>query len=194
MLQKLFDMVEKYAEHKHANKALAFVSFIESSFFPIPPFVLIIAMLSHEKKPSWIRLAIIGTASSVIGGIAAYFVGMFFYGYIGEPLVRFYGIQSEVAYLGTLFKDHVFATILLASISPIPYKVFTISAGLFSVNLVSFITASIIGRSLRFFTVAYISNRYGVKAKHILLKQQKLMAKIFFALLGVGVLYLAFLR
>lgn len=194
MLQKLFDTVEKYAEHKHANKALALVSFIESSFFPIPPFVLIVAMLSHEKKPSWVRLAIIGMLSSVVGGIAAYFVGMFFYGYVGEPLVRFYGIQDEVTYLGTLFKDHVFATILLASISPIPYKVFTISAGLFSVNLVSFILASIIGRSLRFFTVAYISNRYGVKAKQVLLQQQKLMAKVFFILLGVGIAYLAFVR
>ncbi len=173
MIQKLFNWVEKYAEHKHANKALALVAFTESSFFPIPPFVLIIGMLAQEKKPSWVKLALIGMISSVIGGVVAYFVGMFFYDYVGAPIVAFYGIENEIATLGTLFKDHVFLTILLASISPIPYKVFTLSAGLFSVNLFSFIVASILGRSLRFFAVAYVSNKYGAKAKQILLAQQK---------------------
>lgn len=194
MLQKLFDTVEKYAESKHANKVLAFVSFVESSFFPIPPFVIIIAMLTKEKKPSWIKLALIGMVSSVLGGIFAYFIGMFFYGYIGLPLVRFYGIENEVAYLGTLFKDHVFVTIVLASISPIPYKVFTISAGLFSVNFVSFVLASILGRSLRFFTVAYVSHRYGAKAKDMLIEKQKTMTRVAVTFLALLVLYLAFIR
>ena len=189
MIQKLFNWVEKYAEHKHANKALALVAFTESSFFPIPPFVLIIGMLAQEKKPSWVKLALIGMISSVVGGVAAYFVGMFFYDYVGAPIVTFYGIENEITALGTLFKDHVFLTILLASISPIPYKVFTLSAGLFSVNLVSFIVASILGRSLRFFAVAYVSNKYGVKAKQMILSQQKRTAYFFYTLFGALCVY-----
>ena len=179
MLEKLFVWVEKYSYHKHATKALSLVAFVESSFFPIPPFVLIVGMLAQDKKPSWVKLALVGMFSSVLGGIAGYFIGKFFYGYVGQPLVTFYGLESEVAYLGSIFREHVFATILLASISPLPYKVFTLSAGLFSVNIWSFIAASIIGRSARFFTVAYLSDRYGVRAKKTMLAQQKITSRIF---------------
>ena len=189
MLERLLHWVERYADHKHATKALSFVSFVESSFFPIPPFVLIIAMLAHERRISWIRLAVIGTLASVCGGVFGYFIGKFFYMYIGAPLVAFYGLGSEVTYLGTLFRAHVFATILLASISPVPYKVFTISAGLFSVNLWSFIIASILGRGLRFFTVSYIANRYGINAKRLLLTHQK---NVFTILVIILVLLIAY--
>lgn len=189
MIQKLFDWVEKYAEHKHATKALSFVSFVESSFFPIPPFVLIVGMLAQEKKPSWIRLAIIGTLSSVLGGIFGYFIGKFFYDYIGAPLVLWYGIEQEVTYLGSVFKDHVFLTILLASISPIPYKVFTLSAGLFSVNIWMFILASLLGRSLRFFAVSYFSNKYGIRAKAFILKQQKITNNSILVICVVTIFY-----
>ena len=149
MLDSLMRWVEKYADHKHAKKALALVAFTESSFFPIPPFVLIVAMLAQEKKASWVRLALIGMASSVLGGIFGYFIGAFFYQYVGAPLVSWYGITEEVSRLGVVFKENVFLTIFLASLSPLPYKVFTLSAGLFSVNIVSFIIASIVGRSFR---------------------------------------------
>ena len=189
MLQKIFDWTERYAEHKNAKRILSLVAFVESSFFPIPPFVMIVAMLTHAKKPSWVQLAVIGTVSSVAGGVAAYFIGKFFYGYIGAPLVAFYGIQAEVAHLGTVFKDHVFATIILASLSPLPYKVFTLSAGLFSVNLWIFIVASIIGRGIRFFAVAYIANRYGVRAKGVMIRQQKNITKIFLVTVVLGVVY-----
>lgn len=190
MVDTLMRWVEKYAEHKHAKKALALVSFAESSFFPIPPFVLIVAMLSNEKKPSWVRLALIGTASSVLGGMFGYFIGSFFYGYVGAPLIAWYGLTEEVNHLGQIFKDHVFLTIFIASISPLPYKVFTLSAGLFSVNFISFIFASLIGRSIRFFTVSYISNRYGVQAKRILLGNQKRVTYSIYALVLLAILYI----
>ena len=189
MLQKLFLWMEQYSEHKHAKKILALVAFTESSFFPIPPFVFIIAMLSHEKRQSWIKLALVGMSFSVLGGIFAYFLGMFFYATIGAPLIAFYGIQNEVNTLGALFKDHVFLTILAASLSPLPYKVFTISAGLFAVNIWSFVLSSIVGRSLRFFIVAYIANKYGTKAKKVLLDQQKNVTYIFLVLIVVGILW-----
>ncbi|MFA6608621.1 MAG: YqaA family protein [Candidatus Paceibacterota bacterium] len=189
MIQKLVDWVEKWAGHHHANTALSIVSFIESSFFPIPPFVLIVGMLSLDKKPSWVRLAIIGTISSVLGGIFGYFVGKFFYGYIGAPLISWYGLESEVAYLGNIFREHVFITILLASLSPAPYKVFTLSAGLFSVNLWMFIFASIIGRSIRFFVVSYFADRYGVRAKKFIVEQQKITGRILLGAVVVCIIY-----
>lgn len=190
MIESLMRWVEKYAEHRHARRALALVSFAESSFFPIPPFVLIIAMLAYEKKSSWVRLAIIGTLSSVFGGIFGYCIGKFFYGYIGAPLVAFYGLTDQVQHLGQIFKDHVFLTIFLASLSPLPYKVFTLSAGLFSVNLLSFIFASLVGRSMRFFAVAYVSNRYGVRAKNIIIQNQKRAQQALYIIVVVLVLYI----
>ena len=181
--------VEKYAEHRHAKKALALVAFAESSFFPIPPFVIIVAMLAQEKRPSWVRLALIGMASSVVGGIFGYFIGKFFYGYVGAPLIAWYGLTEEVNNLAQIFRDHVFFTIFLASLSPIPYKVFTLSAGLFSVNLVSFIAASIIGRSIRFFFVAYVSNRYGVQAKNIITGNQTYAKLVVYGFIVLVILY-----
>lgn len=189
MLEKLIIWVEKWADHRHAKKALSVVAFIESSFFPVPPFALVIAMLSLEKKPSWIKLSIIGIVSSVLGGVFGYFIGKFFYGYIGAPLIAFYGIGEEVNYLGQLFKDHVFLTIVLASLSPIPYKVFTISAGLFSVDIWRFILASIIGRSIRFFTVSFFADLYGIKAKKFILEKQKVVTNIFVIILIITFIY-----
>jgi membrane protein YqaA with SNARE-associated domain len=128
--------------------------------------------------------------SSVLGGIFGYFIGKFFYGYIGGPLVDFYGMTAEVDRLGQLFKAHVFLTIFIASLTPVPYKVFTLSAGLFSVNLFAFILASIIGRSMRFFAVAYVSNRYGVKAKNIVMGNQRVATWVTYGLLAALILYI----
>ncbi len=149
-------------------------------------------MLAQEKKPSWIRLAMIGMVSSVLGGIFGYFIGKFFYGYIGAPLIAWYGVEAEVAQLGSVFKEHVFITIFLASLSPLPYKVFTLSAGLFSVNLFAFIVASIVGRSMRFFAVSYISNRYGVRAKNMIKNNQKITMYSMYVSVVVIVLYFIF--
>lgn len=190
MIQRLVAWVEKWAEHHHAKTALSVVSFVESSFFPIPPFILVVAMLSNENKPSWIRLAIIGTLSSVLGGVAGYFIGKYFYMYLGAPLVAFYGVTEQVESLGQVFKDNVFMTILLASVTPIPYKVFTLSAGLFSVNLVAFILASLLGRGLRFFVVAYLSNKYGLKTKQFILRQQRMVNRVFLIVLALGIIYI----
>lgn len=192
MIARLVAWVEKWAAHHHATKALALVAFTESSFFPVPPFVLIVGMLSLDTKPSWVRLAIIGMLSSVLGGIAGYFIGMFFYAYIGAPLVAFYGVGDEVAHLGKVFGDNVFWTIILASLSPLPYKVFTLSAGLFSVNLPMFIFASLIGRSIRFFAVAYVADKYGVRAKRFIVEQQKITIITFLVAACLCALYFLF--
>lgn len=194
MISKLILWVEKWANHHHATKALATVSFVESSFFPVPPFLLMVAMLIHEKRPSWIKIATIGMVSSVLGGVFAYYVGMFFYEYVGAPLVAWYGLTGEIERLGQLFKDNVFTTIIIGSLSPVPYKVFTLSAGLFSVNIVSFILASIVGRSIRFYIVGYLADKYGVHAKRFMLEQQRTTWIIFTGGILIVTLYFLFLK
>ena len=171
MIQKLILWTESFAKHKHAEFYLFGVAFTESSFFLIPPDVLIIAMLSHGLKVSWVRIASISTVGSVLGGIFGYCIGFFFYTYIGAPLVKLYGLETQLAYVGTQFNQHAFISILIAAFTPIPYKVFTIGAGLFSLNFITFISASIVGRGSRFFLVAFFTNKYGVKAKEFILKK-----------------------
>jgi membrane protein YqaA with SNARE-associated domain len=171
MIQKLVRWTESFAKHRHREFYLFAVAFAESSFFLIPPDVLIIAMLSHGLKVSWVRIASISTVGSVLGGLFGYFIGAFLYVYIGEPLVKFYGVEAQLAYVGTQFNQHAFLSILVAAFTPIPYKVFTIGAGLFSLNLITFVSASIVGRGARFFLVAFATHRYGVKAKEFILEK-----------------------
>lgn len=171
MIGKLVSWTESFARHKYREFYLFAVAFAESSFFLAPPDVLIIAMLSHGLKVSWVRIASISTAGSVLGGLFGYCIGFFLYAYIGAPLVKLYGIETQLAYVGTQFNQHAFLSILVAAFTPIPYKVFTIGAGLFSLNLITFVSASIVGRGARFFLVAFFTHTYGVKAKEFILKK-----------------------
>lgn len=188
MIQKLVSWTESFAKHKHRELYLFAVAFTESSFFLVPPDVLIIAILSHGLKVSWIRIASISTIGSVLGGLFGYIIGLFFYTYIGEPLVKLYHMEQQLIYVGEQFKSHAFTAILIAAFTPIPYKVFTIGAGLFSLNLVTFVTASILGRGARFFLVAYFTNKYGVKAKEFILNKADKILLIF----GVVVLFVVY--
>lgn len=197
-MEKLLEHVESWANKRHAFAALALVSFTESSFFPIPPFVLVFAMLVHEKKPSWIKVALVGTCSSVLGGLFGYLIGSSLYSLIGVRLIELYGLAPYMETLAPVFGKHVFFTILLASITPIPYKIFTIAAGVFHAPLLPFIAASVVGRGLRFFTVAFLSHHYGVRAKKLLLKQKSaliftsliiaVVVSIYFVLVHYGIL------
>ena len=171
MITKFVSWTEKFAEHKYSEVILFAVAFTESSFFLAPPDVLIIAILSHHLKNAWVKIANIATAGSVLGGVFGYAIGYYFYQYVGQPIVNFYGIQAEINHVGELFKAHAFISILVAAFTPIPYKVFTIGAGLFSLNIITFVTASIVGRGARFFIVAYLSNKYGDRAKKIILEK-----------------------
>ena len=149
-----------YARAPHAQAWLSFFSFIESSIFPLPPDILLVAMIL-VRRTRWIRYAAITAIFSILGGIAGYFIGAVFFETIGEKIIAFYGLEEEITFIGTLFKENAFLSIFIAAFTPIPYKVFTLSAGFFSVNLLVFITASVIGRSIRFFAVSYIVKFYG---------------------------------
>lgn len=177
--------MERFANHRHALIYLFVVAFTESSFFLVPPDVLIIAMLIHTVKQSWIKIASVSTIGSVTGGMFGYLIGMVFYNYIGAPIVNAYGLQAEMLHVQTLFQDNAFLSILVAAFTPIPYKVFTIASGLFSINIFTFVTASIIGRGGRFFLVAYLTDKFGVKAKNLIFEKWDK------ALLVLGALMLA---
>lgn len=188
MINKLVRWTERFANHKHALMSLFVVAFTESSFFLVPPDFLIIAMLIHTVKKSWIKIASVSTVGSVTGGMFGYFIGAVLYNYIGVPIVNAYHLQTEMLHVQTLFQDNAFLSILVAAFTPIPYKVFTIASGLFSVNFFTFVLASIIGRGGRFFLVAYFTNKYGVKAKELILEKWDKVLLI----LGVVILALVY--
>ena len=164
MFNTLYKKCLNLAAHKSSKYYLAFVSFIESSFFPIPPDVMIIPMVI-AKKTDFYKIFLIATLFSVLGGILGYFIGAFFFD-LGIQVMTFYGyenkliniknnlIQSEgfYAWLGILF---------LAGFTPLPYKVFTITSGLIGFNILIFIIISLISRGLRFFIVSYLSYKFG---------------------------------
>ena len=148
MFKGLYDSVVRLSLHRHAPKYLAIVSFAESSFFPVPPDVMLAPMVLANRKRAW-RLAGLTTLASVAGGILGYYLGGF-----GESLVTIYGAQATLAQAQQWFADYGLWIILVAGFTPVPYKIFTISAGMMGMSLGMFVVASIIGRGARFFLVA----------------------------------------
>ena len=164
MFNTLYKKCLDLAAHKSSKYYLALVSFVESSFFPIPPDVMVIPMVI-SKKNDFIKIFLIATIFSVLGGVFGYFIGTFFFE-IGAQIMNFYGYEDKLinikndlinsesfyAWLGILF---------LAGFTPIPYKVFTIASGLIGFNILIFILISLISRGLRFFIVSYLSYKFG---------------------------------
>ena len=164
MFKTLYQKCLNLASHKSSNFFLGLVSFIESSFFPIPPDVMIIPMVIAKKK-NYLKIFLIASIFSVLGGIFGYILGSIFLD-MAMNVIEFYGYENKIntlsnslaqgegliAWLGILF---------LAGFTPLPYKVFTIASGLIGFNLLIFIIVSLISRSLRFFIIAYLSYKFG---------------------------------
>ena len=164
MFNSLYKKCLDLAAHKSSKYYLALVSFVESSFFPIPPDIMVVPMVISRKK-DFFKIFLIATIFSVLGGILGYFIGAFFFE-IGMKIMNFYNYQDKLinfkndlinsegfyAWLGILF---------LAGFTPLPYKVFTISSGLIGFNIIIFIIVSLISRGLRFFIVSYLSYKFG---------------------------------
>ena len=164
MFNNLYKKCLDLAAHKSSKYYLAIVSFVESSFFPIPPDVMVIPMVI-SKKNDFIKIFLITTIFSVMGGMLGYLIGAFFFDF-GSQIMSFYGYENKLsnvkenlvnsdgfyAWLGILF---------LAGFTPLPYKVFTIASGLISFNFFIFIFISLVSRGLRFFIVSYLSYKFG---------------------------------
>ncbi len=187
MFNTLYKKCLDLAAHKSSKYYLAIVSFIESSFFPIPPDVMIIPMVI-SKKNDFIKIFLIATIFSVLGGILGYFIGTFFFD-IGMQIMTFYNYEGKLiniknnlinsqgfyAWLGVLF---------LAGFTPLPYKVFTIASGLIGFNIIIFIIVSLISRGFRFFVVSYLSYRFGYLFTQFMDKQ----GSKWFTIVGILVL------
>ena len=164
MFNTLYKKCLDLAAHKSSKFYLALVSFIESSFFPIPPDVMVIPMVI-SKKDDFLKIFLITTIFSVLGGILGYFIGAFFFD-LGMQVITFYGYQDKLISLkNNLINSEGFyawlSILFLAGFTPLPYKVFTIASGLIGFNILIFILISLISRGLRFFIVSYLSYKFG---------------------------------
>ena len=164
MFNTLYKKCLDLAAHRSSKFYLALVSFIESSFFPIPPDVMIIPMVI-SKKSDFIKIFLIATIFSVLGGILGYFIGAFFFD-IGMQIMSFYGYEDKLINLkNNLINSEGFyawlGILFLAGFTPLPYKVFTIASGLIGFNILVFILISFISRGLRFFIVSFLSYKFG---------------------------------
>ena len=164
MFNTLYKKCLDLAAHKSSKYYLAAVSFIESSFFPIPPDVMIVPMVI-SKKDDFFKIFLIATIFSVLGGTLGYFIGAFFFD-IGMQVMTFYGYEDKLISLkNNLINSEGFyawlSILFLAGFTPLPYKVFTIASGLIGFNILVFIVISLISRGLRFFIVSYLSYKFG---------------------------------
>jgi len=184
MFNKLYQKSLSLAAHKRSKIFLAIISFMESSFFPIPPDVMIVPMVI-AKKNDYLKIFIIATLFSTFGGVLGYFIGSYFLDF-GMTVVSFYGYEDKVLSLkDTLTKGtglYIWlATLFLAGFTPLPFKVFTITSGMIGFNLFIFLIICLFSRGLRFFIVSYLSFRFGDTFN----KFMKTKAAMWFTVLGI---------
>lgn len=189
MLRKLYDWTLHWSKTRQAPWALFAIAFAESSFFPIPPDVLLIAMVVADQNKWWIH-ATICTVGSVTGALAGYFIGWAFYETWGKIIVQAYHLQTAVDLVGQKYAENAFLTVFTAAFTPIPYKVITIAAGLFHISIPVLIVGSVIGRAGRFFLVAGILRICGEKLSKSIEKYFDIFSIVFVLLLIGGFLAL----
>lgn len=192
IIRRLYDWVLHWAETPYGMWALFLIAFAESSFFPIPPDVLLIALAISIPTRAF-HFALVATIGSLIGGIAGYGIGMFGYDSIGRPIVEFYHGQEIMQAIKEWYDKYGFWAVLGAAITPLPYKIFTISSGMFSFDFFQFMIASIIGRSVRFFAVAGLIWKFGKPIKGFIDKYFNLLATLFIILLIGGFIIIKYL-
>lgn len=192
MLRSLYDWTLSLARHPHALWALAFVAFLESSVFPIPPDVLMIAMIVARPSRAFV-IAGVATLASVAGGMAGYFIGYGAFETLGRPVLEFYGKDAYFAEFQARYNEWGAWAVLIAGVTPFPYKVITILSGATALSLPVFIIASIIARALRFFIVAALLWKFGAPIRDFIERRLGLMFTLFMALLLGGFLAVRYL-
>lgn len=192
ILNRVRDWTLKWAHTSHMAVALFFIAFIEASFFPIPPDILLVAILLINSKRWW-YYAGLTTIGSILGAILGYVIGWSFYEVIGQKIVEIYHLQGQMNLIGIKFSQYSFLTVFTAALTPIPFKLITISAGLFKIPIWSMIFAAIIGRGLRYFIIAFVIRLFGEKINHLIYKYFNILSVIFILLLIGGFLVVQFL-
>lgn len=182
-MRKCWEWFQARATSKHAEAWLAVMSFSESSFFLIPPDVLLIAILSAQAG-RWVYYAVLTTVSSVAGAVFGYALGYYVFEPLVQPLIELYGLATEFAHVGALYEESTFISVFTAAFTPIPFKVFVLAGGFFKVPLIPFVLASIMGRGMRFFIVAWLSHRYGPRGAEFALRY---MDRILIGMVVLGI-------
>lgn len=184
-LKRLYNWVLGWAETPYGVPALFILAFVESSFFPIPPDPLLLALgLSRPKSSVW--YATVCTAGSVLGGAFGYAIGYFFIESVGMAIIDFYGLATKYETIQRLYEEWNALVVLVAGVSPIPYKVFTIAAGAFKVSFITFMLASVAGRGLRFYLEGVLIYHFGAPIRAFIDKYITILSWAFAALLVLG--------
>ncbi|MCB1195734.1 DedA family protein [bacterium] len=192
VFRKLYDWVLHWAHTPYATPALILNSFSESSFFPIPPDVLLIA-LSVSRRSKAVFYAFVTTVASVLGGILGYYIGVALMEVIGWPIIKFYQKEALFHQLIELFRENSFWAVLIAALTPIPYKIFTIAAGASESLFGQFVLASVLGRAARFMALGILIYFFGEHIKVFIEKYFNLLSILFVVLLIVGVILMKFM-
>jgi len=185
MLRRLYDWTIQMACHPRALWVLGAVSFVESSVFPIPPDVLMIPMILARPSRAWL-VALVALVTSVLGGLLGYAIGALAYESIGQPILESLGKADSMAEFNTRFNDVGFWAVLIAGMTPFPYKVITIMSGWTGMPLATFIATSILARGLRFFLVAGLLWKFGAPVRDFIERRLGLVTIVFIALLFGG--------
>ena len=185
MLRKTYNWILGWAHSRYAPVALFVLAFTESSFFPIPPDVLLMALAVSRPLKAF-RYAIICSVGSVLGGLFGYLIGYYFMDAVGMSVIEFYGLATKFEYIQSLYNNYDAWAVGIAGFTPIPYKVFTITAGAFGIDLKVFILASLVSRSARFFIIAVLIYKFGEPIKGFIDKYLGWLTIAFVILLVFG--------
>ena len=191
LFRSAYDWVLHWAATPYALPALCVISFVESSFFPIPPDILLIAM-TVAVPALWMRFSLFCSIASVLGGMFGYFIGYQFMDIVGQRIVEFYHLQETFDKIGGLYNEYQGWAVAAAGFTPLPYKIFTLAAGTFKIDFTTFIAASAISRSTRFFLVGFLIYKFGPPIKALIEKYFNLFSIVFFVLLVLGFYLLKF--
>ncbi len=192
MMKRLYDWMMRKAADDRAPHALFWVSFVESSFFPIPPDVMLVPMVLARRLRAWLY-ASIATLGSVIGGVAGYAIGFFFFDQIGLPILKLYGKADAFGQFAQWFNEWGVWILIIKGMTPFPYKVLTITAGVTHMPLVPFMLASVVARAMRFYLVAGLLYYFGEPIREFIEKRLSLITTAFVVLLVSGFVAVKFL-
>jgi membrane protein YqaA with SNARE-associated domain len=185
MMRRLYDWMMGMAGSPRAPWALAIVAFIESSFFPIPPDVMLIPMVLRDRSKAW-WYATIATVASVLGGLLGYAIGYFFFEAIGKPILNFYGKEHALDSFIQFVHEYGVEAVIIKGMTPIPFKVVTIAAGVAKMDLLAFVGASIIARAMRFYLVAALLYFFGQPIREFIERRLTLVTTVFVVVLVGG--------
>jgi membrane protein YqaA with SNARE-associated domain len=184
-VRRLYDWTLSWADHPAGTVALFALAFAESSFFPIPPDVLLMALaMGKPKRSLW--YALVCTAGSVIGGIGGYYIGYALFEQVGRPVLEFYNATDVFQRVGDLYRENLVLALGTAGFTPVPYKVFTIAGGAFEVPLLPFVAVSLVSRAARFFLVAGMIRLFGPTVKRFIDRYFNIVTIAFVVLLVLG--------